>query len=247
MNLAFGLPMKIAEVKATSDEWSVEGYCSTFGNVDLGKDVVVDGAFDRTLDDGHRVKFLHSHDPRLVLGVPQVLKPDSKGLFGAFKFSKTQLGEETHRLVQDGAIDSFSIGYIPKVVDWTEKGEVRQLKDVDLLEVSLVAMPMNPEAQVTRVKDLLTLTGRAGFVNDELAALIADLTGLTEQNRPLTEAKRRELTQLLETFSGVDAVRQKLESLLASDPALVAPGGKGLTLRLAMAHKRHALTGTLKE
>jgi HK97 family phage prohead protease len=249
--LSFSAPLRLEEFKAAGDEWLVSGYASTWNNVDLGGDVVLAGAFDRTLADGHRVKFLHSHDPRMVLGVPKALKTDKKGLFGTFSISKTQLGEDTRTLVKDGALDGFSIGYIAREVDWTEKGEVRQLKDVDLLEVSLVAMPMNPEALVTSVKGALerlgvslTLAQRLSLTAADLDEIAAELATLAGTDRPLTDTKRQEIEALRETFSRLDAVRPGLDALLAgplepAPPAIAA--GAGVSLSLAYARTRSRL------
>lgn len=250
MELKFGLPVRVEAVKAAGDAWEVSGYASTFGNTDLGNDVVMPGAFDRTLADGHSVKFLHSHDPRLVLGKPTTLKSDKKGLFGTFKLSKTQLGADTHELLKDGALDSFSIGYMAREYDFTDSGEVRQLTDIELLEVSVVAMPMNPLATVTNVKDFLSLplADQARQLNDFLGQFLERSTALVatlaDGERPLTEAKRREYLELLETFSSLDAVRSDLQRLVALAPG---PSGASVRVQLELARKRHRLAGHLQE
>jgi HK97 family phage prohead protease len=224
--VSFGAPMRIQEVKADGDDWEVSGYASTFGNVDLGFDVVLPGAFDKTLADGHRIGFLHSHDPRLVLGVPKKLKADKKGLFGQFKISKTTLGNDTRQLLMDGAFGGFSIGYSTIDAEFSQNGDVRQLKEVELFEVSVVALPMNPEAVVTGVKDYLarlgvsdelTMAEKTRALCDALTTLIRDTRGLAD-SRPLNESKRQELEALLETFSGMDDVRSSLKALLAATP-----------------------------
>jgi uncharacterized protein len=156
----FGAPLQIAEVKATGDAWEVAGYVSTFGGApDHGGDVVLAGAFDATLASGRKTRFLYAHDHEQVLGVPLDLAPDKTGLFGRFKISRTRLGEEVHQLLKDGALDSFSIGYIPEEVEFDDTG-ARLLKQVELLESSIVALPMNDRAVVTRVKQ--AASGAAG-------------------------------------------------------------------------------------
>lgn len=153
-DLAFGVPLRIQEVKAASDgAWEVSGYASTFGNVDLGGDVIHRGAFSASLKSGQPVRFLYSHNPADVLGTTLSLKEDDTGLLGRWRISKTRLGEDVHTLLKDGALDSFSIGYLSKDFDYDEDAGTRRLKEVELLEVSVVAMPMNPQAVVTGVKD----------------------------------------------------------------------------------------------
>ena len=247
--LEYSAPIQIAELKADNDEWLVEGYVSTFNTVDLGNDQVMPGAFKETLKSGPKVRFLHSHDPRMVLGVPKKLKEDTKGLFGSFKISKTQLGEETRLLLMDGAIDSFSIGY--RTVDWkiVDEGStgmgIRQLEKIELFEASLVATPMNPDAVVTRVKEFMTLAEKAGYINTELAELLNDLRELVKGiDRPLSETKRQELTELLELCSGLDAVRSDLTSVLAAAPAKLVDAKR---TRYELANARKRLAHILKE
>ena len=252
--LQFGAPIQVEEIKSSGDDWEVSGYASTFGNIDLGNDVVLPGAFARTLADGHRVKFLHSHDPRAVLGVPKELREDKHGLFGQFKISKTQLGADTRQLLADGAMDSFSIGYVAQDFDIDRKSGVRQLKDVDLPEISLVALGMNPQALVTGMKawaDLLagqsgagwTLAERTAMVQADIQDIADNLRSLTDQGRELTDTKRAELTDLLATFASLDAVRSDLQRILAAP----TPGTQSLALRLALTRRKLAAQGILED
>jgi len=145
-------PLPILEVKtAAGGERIVEGYVSTFDAVDLGGDVVLPGAFDASLAGGRRVPFLRGHDHNAVLGTTLSLRADHYGLHGRFKLSRTPLGDETYQLLKDGALDSFSIGYLPDVSERRTDG-VRELKQLTLLEASVVTLAMNPAAMVTAVK-----------------------------------------------------------------------------------------------
>lgn len=155
MSVQYSIPLPIQEIKAASDgTWEVSGYASTFGSVDRVGDTIMKGAFDRSLSDGRRIKFLYAHDPSQVLGVPISLKADDHGLFGRFKISRTRLGEDVHTLLKDGALDSFSIGFYIDDLDFDPETGTRLLKDIDLLEASVVAIPANPEALVTNVKQM---------------------------------------------------------------------------------------------
>jgi len=53
-----------------------------------------------------------------------------------------------------GALDGLSIGFRvnPKEVSYDKRGNKRIIKEVDLMEVSLVTFPMNPQATVRSVK-----------------------------------------------------------------------------------------------
>lgn len=142
----------LEELKVRVDDgWSFTGYASTFGNLDQGGDVMCKGAFVNSL--AHRVpRLLWQHDTTEPIGKVLHLDEDEHGLRGEFKLSRTVRGHDAYQLLKDGALDSMSIGYIPEEQDFDEKSGIRQLKSVDLLEISLVSIPMNEEARITAVK-----------------------------------------------------------------------------------------------
>ena len=143
---------QLEELKSRGDDgWSFSGYASTFGNIDEGGDVVLRGAFANSL--AVRVpRLLWQHDMSEPIGKVVQLKEDDLGLHGDFLISRTSRGHDAYVLLKDGAIDSMSIGYIPEEQEFDDVHNVRKLKSVDLLEISLVSIPMNEEARVTAVK-----------------------------------------------------------------------------------------------
>ena len=204
--LVYGAPLPVAEVKAAGDGWEVAGYASTWDR-DLGGDIVHPGAFAAHLGSGAKVRFLYAHDPAQVLGRPLELREDERGLFGRFRISQTRTGEDVHRLLVDGALDSFSIGFIPRDFDRDEKSGVRNLKSVELVECSVVAMPMNPAAQVTSVKAAdyatLPLEQLLGVYDEHRAAALGLAKAVAErrlsEGRRLSDATLAALEQLRRT------------------------------------------------
>ena len=143
---------QLEDLKSRGDDgWAFTGYASTFGNIDEGGDVVLRGAFADSL--ARRVpRLLWQHDIHEPIGRVASLVEDGRGLRGEFKISRTARGHDAYQLLKDGAIDSMSIGYIPAEQEFDDEHNVRKLKSVDLLEISLVSIPMNAEAVVTAVK-----------------------------------------------------------------------------------------------
>ena len=129
------------------------GYASIFGNVDQHGDVVVPGAFRKSLTErGNVVPLLWQHDTTEPVGVIELVE-DSKGLRvvrGEINLETAQ-GREAYALLKQGAIKGLSIGY--QVVQDGWQGKVRQLKELKLMEVSLVTFPANELAGVTAIKD----------------------------------------------------------------------------------------------
>ena len=133
------------------------GYGSIFGNKDLGNDVMVQGAFAKSIaSKGPKgVKLLYQHDAKEPIGVFDEIIEDRKGLRVKGRLAMgTQKGREVYELMKMGAIDGLSIGYrvSPKGADYDERGKKRMLKEVDLMEISAVTFPMNTRARVQAVK-----------------------------------------------------------------------------------------------
>lgn len=145
------------EIKADGDSRTIEGWASVFNNVDQGNDIILPGAFLKSL--GKRkasdlVPMLWQHDTREPIGVWHDLQEIDKGLFGKGEIFDTTRGNDAYKLLKGGAIKGLSIGYSPKQYEIDQKKGTRKLTEVELYEVSLVTFPMNDKAQVTRVKSL---------------------------------------------------------------------------------------------
>jgi HK97 family phage prohead protease len=259
----YSLPLPIGEVKAVDDgSWEVAGYASVWDVVDLGNDVVHKGAFLDSLGNGRKVRFLYGHDHRSVLGAPIELKEDEQGLHGRFRISKTRLGDEVHTLLKDGALDSFSIGYLARDFRFDEEKGVRHLDAIDLLEVSVVAVPMAPRALVTAVKG--GPDGAAGLPFDALWQQLRDAfvslgAGVTEA-KALYDRRRadgREPTQrhadhLSRTLEAAEATLRDFRSLVQAPSKEEAPAeakaeAEGLRLRLELARRRLQRQGVLEK
>lgn len=149
------------EVKSL-EERQFTGYGSVFGNVDLGDDVVVKGAFRRTLAErkksGQMPVMLWSHDPTRVAGKWLDMREDDRGLLVRGELAPTPLGDEIHALMKMDAVSGMSIGFVIKEQDYDKEG-VRLIKEVDLWELSVCAMPMNPLARVQNVKTQTSASG----------------------------------------------------------------------------------------
>lgn len=149
------LPHKPHKVSETG---LFEGYASLFGIADLARDVVMPGAFAKSLATrGARgVRMLWQHDPGEPIGTWLALCEDARGLFvrGRLNLAVAR-AREIHALMREGGVDGLSIGY--RVVKAGSGGAVRGqrlLHEVDLWEISIVTFPMLPAARVGTVKSL---------------------------------------------------------------------------------------------
>jgi HK97 family phage prohead protease len=138
------------EIRATDTEKrEVSGVAVPFNEtIDIGggwSERFEKGAVDLSSD----VKLFRDH--KEIIGRVTEMEESDEGLLIRAKISETVLGNETLNLVKDGAIRSFSVGFIPVVDEKKEKTIVR--KKVDLKEVSLVAFPAYENASVTEVRE----------------------------------------------------------------------------------------------
>lgn len=131
---------------------AIEGYASFFGEVDRGGDVVVRGAYAKSLAAlkaaGGQVKMLWQHDPAQPIGVWDEVCEDARGLHvKGWLLTDIARGREAARLIEAGALDGLSIGYRTVTAVKDDRGR-RLLKELELWEVSLVTFPMLPSARV---------------------------------------------------------------------------------------------------
>ncbi len=146
---------RLLDVKTLGDR-EFEGYGSVFHNVDLGGDIVMPGAFKKSLaqhtSNGTMPKMFYGHDPNRVPGRWLSIKEDNRGLAVRGVLAKTPLGDEVRELLRMDAIGGLSIGY--RTVDWDHDASGnRRIKEVDLWECSVVSLPMNTSATVISAKD----------------------------------------------------------------------------------------------
>jgi hypothetical protein len=156
------------EVKKLTDEGTFRGFASTFGNRDLAGDVIRRGAFKASIASPSRIKLLWSHDPAQIIGVWKSLEETDKGLLAVGQLALgVRRGAETLELMRMGAVDALSIGFrVPKNGSQFEN-ETRILTKIELLEISVVGIPANPQARITEARAAFLRGGVADPVSFE--------------------------------------------------------------------------------
>lgn len=87
------------------------------------------------------------------------IKSDANGLKFKAKFANTERGKEIYQLYKDGIMSGFSVGFsINKATDHPSDEQYKSMNlkrvyhDVELLEISCVAIPACPDALIEQVK-----------------------------------------------------------------------------------------------
>ncbi|WP_412479906.1 HK97 family phage prohead protease [Azonexus sp. IMCC34839] len=145
------------EIKSASQDGTFTGYAAVFGNIDLGYDVIEQGAFKKakTTHDGMlRIAIGHKLDR---LAGKASFKQDERGLYVEGKLSLgVSYVRDAYELMKDGVLNGLSVGFniLKGGSDYETRcgKEVRVIKAAELWEFSIVPFGMNPEALIDSVK-----------------------------------------------------------------------------------------------
>lgn len=166
------------EVKDLTASGSFAGYGSVFQTVDYYRDVVMPGAFEKTLAAWAQKDLLPpilwQHRPDSPIGPFQKMVEDGRGLYveGQLLINDVQQSREAYALLKSKTINGMSIGYDPVEVEYDGKTNVNKLLQIDLWEVSICTFPANTDAIIDEVKGLLrkgdlpTLAAFEDFLRD---------------------------------------------------------------------------------
>lgn len=172
-----------------TDSRMVSGYFASFDNIDSDGDMIMKGAFTKSIqehgvhsDSNRKISHLAFHDVTRPVGILKVLKEDEKGLYFESELGTHTEGEDALRMYKDGIIREHSIGFnyigdkvkfIDVESDKTDNALVQQLggywqvHEVKLWEGSFVTFGANSETpNLTGIKS-------QEDVNNQLAKLKA--------------------------------------------------------------------------
>ncbi len=159
---------KAEDVEATG---RFTGYGAVFNNLDAHGDVIVPGAFKKSLRDWAKRKemppMLTQHGGLMItdmdaipVGVWEEMSEDDTGLAvrGRIINLDTERGKTIYGAMKEGALKGMSIGYRAKRFTLGTKPEEprRKLEEIDLVEVSVVTFPANERALISGVKADMT-------------------------------------------------------------------------------------------
>lgn len=192
------VPLSIKADSIDENARTFSGIAAAF-TLDQGGDIIVPGAFKRTIADwkrskgGRVIQLIDTHNyfsGISVIGKMIEAAETADGLEGTFEFlSDDPTADAIYRRVKQGLLNGLSIGYetIESRAPSEEQrkaGAYRLLKEVKLLEVSVVAFPMNIDARINgdSVKSFLAGLNRdsltdatreeLGKMRDEISALL---------------------------------------------------------------------------
>lgn len=204
------------KLDSTDADGTIKGYASTFGNVDLGLDVVDKGAFKKSLKENNGVfPILADHDSTKLIGWNLKAEEDDKGLYVEGKLDlNVQNAREKYSLAKTamelGAKMGLSIGYMTIKAEPDRANQmVRRLKEVKLFEYSIVTFPMNTEASVESIKSLVGVDKakfilqdlvKQGYSVDDLTMALAQQAATEDDPSEISQSSLEMLIKSLKQF-----------------------------------------------
>jgi hypothetical protein len=142
--MSFGLQIDLAGRFA--------GYASVFGERDQGGDIVMPGAFAKSLAKKGRagIRMLFQHDPKEPVGTWERIAEDGYGLWVEGRLTDgVPRADGLRRLIAARALEGLSIGFRAVRATREARGNLRRLWQIDLWEISIVTFPMMEGARIT--------------------------------------------------------------------------------------------------
>lgn len=202
---------------------TVEGYLSAWDVVDSDGDMLMRGAFQKSIQErgpkstsNRKIAFLRGHNVDKPVGKFMELYEDEKGLAYVAKMSESTLGRDTLILMQEGILNEHSIGYLRIRDKEINKGDYTEVKEVRLMEGSVLTFGANSETPIVSVKseDKPELIKSLGDRMSKLAKMVRKGEGLTDETFTLLEI---ELLQLKSQYEALlepsDDTQEKQEPL----------------------------------
>lgn len=190
---------------------TVSGYLASFGNKDSDSDIILKGAFSKSLNDrgvgsstARKISFLYQHDMTKPIGRFTTLVEDEKGLYFEAELDNIPLANDVLEQYKSGTLNQHSIGfrYLKDKVDYNKELDAFMIKEVDLFEGSVVTMGANENTPFMGIK--------------------------SEQVESYVEELRRETEQALKhiPFEDQYKIRQIISkhiSLIETEPIKITP------------------------
>lgn len=139
---------------SVDDSGIIEGYVTTYGNVDDWGDIIVKGAFDDV--DLSNVIMLYSHNYEDVPIGKWELELKEDGIYGKGILNlKQQKARDVYEAVKFGTITGLSVGFLAdgEFLETNDYGGFNIHKVAKLIEVSPCVLPANNKARIERIKN----------------------------------------------------------------------------------------------
>jgi len=208
------LDLQKLELKFVGEGMTFSGYASVFGGVDSYGDTIDPKAYEKTLTDRTRPIRMRWNHYGPVIGKWLRMTTDSVGLFVEGELTPGHsTAIDTYASLKHGAIDGLSIGYITKSAIENPDG-TRLLKEIELIEISIVEEPADINATVSNIKSAIekansireieaTLRDSAGLSRLEACAVVSRIKSVIQSDFDNDKKEAQEIAKLFKSFNGI--------------------------------------------
>lgn len=150
------------------------GYASVFHGVDAVGDMILPGAYSETLKSRQRpVRMFYNHAPMWPIGRWTKIEEDGTGLQVAGELTPGHsIAEDVKAAMGHGTVDGLSIGFRVPSGGSEKDGKIRKLKRIDVVEISVVTNPADPNARIdpesikSAIEEIATVEELEDFLRD---------------------------------------------------------------------------------
>lgn len=152
------LQIAVTGFKMDSESRTFTCYGNIKGNIDHALDRTLDGAYQKSIDthmkNGTMPKMFWMHNPYSIpVGKWLEMREDEKGLFMKGKlFKDSNDSKAIYEAAKEGALDSFSIGYVEVESRWNTEKQCNDLIELDIVETSWVTFACNEASLLQSIK-----------------------------------------------------------------------------------------------
>lgn len=224
--------LEIKDVDAKSRK--VAMYLAHFGNIDSDKDMIVKGAFSKSLQErgvdsssNRKIAFLRHHDWKMQIGKFVELKEDENGLYAVGELGSSTMGNDALCDYQDGIIREHSIGfkYLADKIKWIEDetkdgGGYYLVSEVALWEGSAVTFGANEMTPVLEVGKSEEKTKIITTITKEMDIIVKALGNgsRTDDSLYSLEMRHKFLTSQLSEIASMNVEAMDVKKIIEPTP-----------------------------
>jgi HK97 family phage prohead protease len=146
----------------------ITGYLSSFDNKDHDGDIIVKGAYTKSINERKsQIFFLNQHNWQQPLTKFNVLQEDEKGLyFESMPLPETSYANDVMKLYEAGVLKEHSVGFQTVKADYNKTEDTRYIKEIKLYEGSVVTLGANSNTPFTGFKSTIK------EIDEEVASIL---------------------------------------------------------------------------
>lgn len=218
----------ITKADSTDESIFIEGYANTT-DTDRSGDVILSTAWGPGIENYLKNPIIlayHNHDEPIGRMVEH--KIDAKGLWIRAKISSA--ADKVYQLIKDGVLTAFSVGFRVKDASYDSVNDIFVIKEVELMETSVVSVPCNQESLFSLAKSFASDEEFSSFKSQYVSNVPLDNSQETEEINNTTikgilDMDPKEL-QLMLDKAAADAVAKSDAARIATEAAKTAEAAK---------------------